>query len=156
MALRGRDRRRPAALMPRHAARSCPSRSASARAVALGLGEGAARRHLAHDVHQLLERVAGGRELARDPAPVEDDDAVGDRVDMEDVVVDEDRRLAGRPDPLHEVQELLGLLERQAHGRLVEDDDVGLEVERPHDRQALALAARQPGDARCPASGPPR
>ena len=44
-------------------------------------------------------------------------------------------------DPVDEVQELLGLLEREAHRRLVEDDDVGLEMKRPHDRQALALAA---------------
>ena len=50
--------------------------------------------------------------------------------------------------PSHEVEQLLGLLERQAHRRLVEDDDVGLEVERAHDRQALPLATRQPGDAR--------
>ncbi len=54
--------------------------------------------------------------------------------------------LPGRADPLHEVQQLLGLLEREPHRRLVEDDDVSLEVERPDDREALALAARQPGD----------
>src|ERR1035437_6774266 len=41
------------------------------------------------------------------------------------------------------MQQLLGLLERQAHCRLVENDDVGLEMERPDDRQALALAAGQ-------------
>ena len=67
---------------------------------------------------------------------------------MEDVVVDEDRRLPGGPDAFHEVQQLLGLLERQAHGRLVEDDDVGLEVQRPDDREALPLAAGQPLDHR--------
>ncbi len=54
--------------------------------------------------------------------------------------------------PSHEVQELLGLLQREPHRRLVEDDDVGLEVERPDDREALALAARQPGHRACPGS----
>ena len=51
-------------------------------------------------------------------------------------------------DAVDEVEQLLGLLERQAHRRLVEDDDVGLEVERPDDGQALALAAGQAGDVR--------
>ena len=46
-------------------------------------------------------------------------------------------------DAVHEVEQLLGLLEREAHRRLVEDDDVGLEVQRADDRQALALAAGQ-------------
>ena len=57
------------------------------------LGVVAGGRHLAHDVHELVERVAGGRELASHPAPIEDDDPVDDRVDMEDVVVDEDADL---------------------------------------------------------------
>ena len=65
---------------------------------------------------------------------------------MEDVVVDEDGRLAGFADATHEVEQLLRLLEGEAHGRLVEDDDLRLEQERPHDGQALALAARQSGD----------
>ena len=50
--------------------------------------------------------------------------------------------------PSTKSQQLVGLLERQAHRRLVEDDDVGLEVQRPDDGQALALAAGEARDRR--------
>ena len=47
--------------------------------------------------------------------------------------------------PVHEVQELLGLFEREPHRGLVEDDDLGLEMEGSDDGQTLALSAREPG-----------
>src|SRR5262245_40584459 len=71
-------------------------------AVSFRLGEGAGRGDLAHDLGHLVERVVRGRELAGYPSPVEDDDPIGHRVDVEDVVVDEDRGLAGLPDAADE------------------------------------------------------
>ena len=98
-----------------------------------------------HDVHELFERVARRREFACDPPAVQDDDSVGHRVDVKDVVVDEDGRLAPLADALHEVEQLLRLLEREAHGGLVENDDLGVEMECAHDGQSLPLTA---GEAR--------
>src|SRR5271165_1977350 len=79
---------------------------------------------------------------ARDLAAIEHVKPVDDRIDVEDVVVDEDRRLADFLDVADEVEGLLGLAEREAHGRLVQDDELGLKMEGARDRDPLLLAAR--------------
>ena len=64
--------------------------------------------------------------LQRDAAAVEHDEAVGDVEDVVDVVADEQDRAAARPHLAHEVEDLVGLGQRQRRRRLVEDDQVGL------------------------------
>ena len=44
---------------------------------------------------------------------------------------------------MHEVDDLAHLLEGEGHRRLVQDDDLRLEVHGPPDRNTLALAAGQ-------------
>ena len=90
--------------------------------------------------------ISAGLNSPATRAAVDDDHPLADLVDVEEVVVDEDARLAGVLDPAHEVERLPRLRHRQAHGRLVEDDQLGLEVERAGDRDALALAARHRAD----------
>ena len=83
------------------------------------------------------------RDLGHDPAAIEHDQPVGDLEHVRQVVLDVDAGPAAGLDALHEVQDLLHLLDRQGRGRLVEHDQVFLEVHRPADRDALALAARE-------------
>ena len=78
-----------------------------------------------------------------DPAVVHDADPVGQVVDVVDVVADQED-----PDPLvlelaDEVPDLGGLGRAERRGRLVHDQDLGVEVDRPGDRHRLALAAGQ-------------
>src|SRR6266545_2188570 len=89
-------------------------------AKSFGMSEGPGRGHLAHDVGQLFERVLGREELAGNAATVDHHDAIGDRVHVKDVLVDEDRRLPRGSDAPDEVQELVRLLQRKPHRRLVE------------------------------------
>ena len=86
--------------------------------------------------------------LERDPAAVEDDEAVGDIVDVVDVVADEEDRAAARAHGADEAEDLLGLGQRQRRGRLVEHDQVGLVVDGAGDGDALALAAGKLADDR--------
>ena len=90
---------------------------------------------------ELGERHLPARDHAHDLAAVEHHEPVGELVDVGEVVLDVDAGAAGLLDPAHEVEDLLDLLERQRHGRLVEDDQVGVEIHRAADRDALALAA---------------
>ena len=48
--------------------------------------------------------------------------------------------------PLDEIERLRGFAQREPHGRLVEDDQLGVEIERAGDRHALLFAARHGGD----------
>ena len=91
---------------------------------------------------QLIHRDVGAVEYPRHLAAIEHVETVDDRIDVEDVMVDEDRRLAGGLDRADEVERLLGLAERQTHRRLVEDDELGFEMKRAGDRHTLFLAAR--------------
>ena len=85
------------------------------------------------------------RALLDDAALVEDDDAVG-AAHRREAVGDDERRAA-----LHQVREGAGDerlgLGVELRGRLVEDQDRGVLVDRPRDREPLALAAREPGAA---------
>jgi hypothetical protein len=68
-------------------------------------------------------------------------DPVRDREHVLDVVRDQDDRLALRPQPVDESQHLAHLGHRQRRRRLVHDDQLGVDVERPRDRHALPLPA---------------
>ena len=78
----------------------------------------------------------------------ENDEAVGDGVDVMKVVGDEYRRDPLLLQLLDELQHLLGLLDRQGDCRLVEDDQLRLEVKRSGDGHTLPLAAREHLDER--------
>ena len=107
-------------------------------------GEGHVAAH-----HQRGEGLLGGlgRVGLTDhlPAP-EHDDAVGDGEHLAELVGDEDDRLPLLHQALDHREELVDLAGRE-HGRgLVEDEDVGLAVERLDELDALLLADRQVAD----------
>ena len=89
------------------------------------------------------ERLLGGA-LARNGldrlAAAEHGDAVGDLEHLAELVRDEDDRDALAPQRAQDLEQVQGLLRRQDGGRLVEDQDVGVPVERLHDLDALLLA----------------
>src|SRR5690606_15262004 len=103
-------------------------------------------RHLADDDHG-EDFVHGDVVLvhrAHQPALEHDADPVRQVEHVVDVVGDEDD-----PDPLRleaadQVRHLLGLGRAEGRGRLVHDQDAGVEVHRPGDCDRLPLAARQP------------
>ncbi len=101
--------------------------------------------HLAadHHVRQLLAGRLGWRRRADHPAAAEDGDAVRDFEDLVQLVRDEDDRRAALDQGAHDRHELLGLLWREDCRGLVEDEDVGLAIERLEDLDALADADRQ-------------
>ena len=83
----------------------------------------------------------GLRSVRDDAAVVEDDDLVGER-DRREPVRDDDRRPAAHR--LGEAGPDLGLGRRvDRGGRVVEDQDAGVDDERPCDREPLSLTARE-------------
>ena len=62
------------------------------------------------------------------------------------VVRDEDHAEALLPDLMDVFQHHRGLRHAERRGRLVEDQDLGAEIDRARDRHALALAARKGAD----------
>ena len=110
-------------------------------------------------VGQLLQLRATGHEagqlghgdlvllpVAEAAAPLEDQEAVADRVGVVRVVGDEDDPQAALLGLDDVAQHHPGLLDAQGRGRLVQDQHLGPEVHRPGDGHALALAARQRAD----------
>ena len=90
----------------------------------------------------------------RDRPPVtEDRDAVGDRLHLVELVRDEDHGPALVCHHAHRLEERLRLLRRQHGGRLVEDQDLRLAVERLQDLDALLLAERELPDTRVRVDG---
>src|SRR5207247_10702620 len=78
-------------------ARSGPRRGSRSRSLKpAGLG------HVPHLLDQLVDAHLGRPELSGHPPAVDDDHAFADLVHVEEVVVDEDARLAGVLDPAHE------------------------------------------------------
>jgi len=65
---------------------------------------------------------------------------------MVDVVGDQDDAEAAIARLGDQAQHDGGLVDAERRGRLVEDQDLGAEMHRPGDRQALPLAARQRAD----------
>src|SRR5258706_2070043 len=61
-------------------------------------------------------------------------------MDMRQIVLDIDAGASALFDGTHEVEHLLHFLDRERNGGLVEDDQVGIEVHGPPDRDALAFA----------------
>src|ERR1700722_2875705 len=82
-------------------------------------------------------------DLAHDASAIDDDHAIGNLVDMGEVVLDVDAGAARRLDHANEVQHLAHSRNPKARRRLVKHDEVGLVVHRPADRDALAFAAGQ-------------
>ncbi len=87
-----------------------------------------------------------GQPLADHPATPDDGDPVGDLEDLVELVADEHDAVAFAGEPAQDAEDLLGLLGRQHGGRLVEDEDPGVAVERLEDLDPLLPADRQGAD----------
>ena len=83
---------------------------------------------------------------ADDPAAPDDRDPVGDLEDLVELVADEDDAVALLGEPAEDGEDLLGLLRRQHGGRLVEDEDPGVAIERLEDLDPLLPADGQLAD----------
>ena len=84
-----------------------------------------------------------GRALLDDLAVVEEDDAIGDLTGEPDLVRDDDERRAVAGEPADDVEHLADELGVERRRRLVEEQHLRRERERPGDRDALLLAARE-------------
>ena len=93
----------------------------------------------------LLGRFAGA-EVAGRAAEAQDDDAVGDLEDVDQVVADHDDAEVALAQTLDQRQHLFGLRHAERRGRLVEQHDFRLAEQRTGDRHLLALAARERPD----------
>src|SRR5258705_14016290 len=94
------------------------------------------------DLLDLLDSGALGVDVVgHHLAPAQHDDAVDDLEDVVDVVGDEDAGMAGIASVAHEAEDAAGLRDAEIVGRLVEDDEVAVEMHGAGDRHRLALAA---------------
>ena len=99
--------------------------------------------------HQRREVLLVGlrrQPLADDLAAPDDRDPVRDLEDLVQLVADEDDAVALLGEPPQDREDLLGLLGREDGGRLVEDEDPGVAVERLEDLDPLLPADRQVAD----------
>src|ERR1044071_7246680 len=133
-------RTRSTALIGRPSTRRMRAASPSRAAIGVLLVQGD---HLAGE---LGEAQLSLLDLADHRAPIEDDQAVGDLVYVSQVVLDVDARASTALDALDEAQHLADLVHREGRGRLVEHDQVGLEVHGARDGDALTLTTRQIAD----------
>ncbi len=92
--------------------------------------------------------LVGDRAGADHAAVAQHRDGVGQVEDLAEEVRDEDHGVAPRAQPADDLVQPLHLLRRQARGRLVEDDEVGVPGQRPEDLHLLLLGQRQPADDR--------
>ena len=76
-------------------------------------------------------------------AAAEDSCGVAERHDFVQLVGDIENRAAARRQLSQRLEQLLDFLRRENRGRLVHDQEPGLEQERAHDLDALALAYAQ-------------
>ena len=94
-----------------------------------------------HHSRERLLRRAGSRDRLDHLAPPQDGDAIGDLEHLVQLVADEDDRQQSLPrQPPQKLEELVRLLRCEHAGRLVEDQDVRVPVERLDDLDALLLA----------------
>ena len=96
-------------------------------------------RRASHQRHQLLEGQRLSR-LIRDDAPsAQHDEAVADGVSVVRGMRNEHHRDAAIGRRAHVLEDALGLPKPERRGGLVQNQDAGAEVERPRDRDGLAL-----------------
>ena len=96
-----------------------------------------------HQLGQLGRAGLGGGERLHHLAAAHDADLVGHRHDLAQLVGDEDDRLPLRLQVLEDAEEVVGLGRGQHAGRLVEDQDVALAVERLQDLHPLLQPDRE-------------
>ena len=101
-----------------------------------------------HLGHHLQPGECGDRVLADELPVAQDRRAVGDRVDLVEEVGDEQHRDAARAQVADHPEELLHLVGVEAGGGLVEDQDGGVEVDRPGDGYQLLDGQRVPAEHR--------
>jgi len=108
------------------------------------------QRHFAADHHlgQFLFRGLGGRGLAGHSAIAQDYNPVGDGHDFFELVADKDDRFALFYQTAHDLKQLFGLLRGEHRRRLIEDQDLGLAIERLEDLDSLLDSHRQVADER--------
>ena len=99
-----------------------------------------------HQLGEVLLVGLGRDPLADDLAAPDDRDPVGDLEHLVELVADEDDAVALGGEPPQDLEDLLGLLRRQHGGRLVEDEDPRVAVERLEDLDPLLPADRQRAD----------
>ena len=92
--------------------------------------------------------VSAGIREPDDPAAPDDRDPVGDLEDLVELVADEDDAVALGGQAAQDGEDLLRLLRREHGGRLVEDEDPGVAVERLQDLDPLLPADREVLDLR--------
>src|SRR5579872_6576119 len=88
------------------------------------------------------------RRRPRDTTAVEYDEAFRDIEDMMNIVANEQYRSPRGAHGAYETEYFFGFGQRERGGRLIEDDQVSLVVDRTSDSDALPLAARQLTDDR--------
>src|SRR3954447_23108138 len=101
-----------------------------------------------HELREVRFVRLGRDALADDAAASDDGDPVRDLEDLVQLVADEDDAVAFLGQPPQDLEDLLGLLRGQDRGRLVEDKDPGVPVQRLQDLDALLPADRQRPDLR--------
>ena len=114
------------------------------------LGGGIERLQVATD-HQADHAVVVDLGLSQRPdhrAVAQRDDAVGALLDFVEAMGDEDDADAARLQFGDDLEQTVGLGQRQARGRLVHDDDLGAQRQRLGDLDQLALRQRQIGHQR--------
>src|SRR3954471_3196980 len=94
-----------------------------------------------HEAHELLAVDLALAERAEALAPVQDDEAVADRVRVVRVVRDEDHRDAAVARLKDVLEDDARLFDAERRRRLVEDQDARAEVDGARDRHRLALTA---------------
>ena len=101
-------------------------------------------RHAGDDQLDLVDRgLLRVDVVGDDGAAAQHDDPVHHLEDVVDVVGDEDAGVAAVAGVAHEVEHAAGLGDAEIVGRLVEDDQVAVEIHRAGDRHRLPLAARE-------------
>src|SRR5919197_3064389 len=94
--------------------------------------------------HALVGLDLGGRPVRDAAAEVEHDDAVADRHDEVDAVLDEQHRHVAA-EGADALAQLLHVVAAEPAGRLVEEDELRARDERPRQRDALLDGVRQRG-----------
>ena len=101
-----------------------------------------------HQLGELRRAGLGGRERPHHLAAAHDADLVGHRHDLAQLVGDQDDRLPLGLQVLEDAEQVVGLGRGQHAGRLVEDQDVALAVERLQDLDPLLEPDRELADHR--------